>query len=298
MKVLFELKRSSATAIFVLIATTTVLVLEHQKHGLSVPDNVGGMLGFLGTLDNPWKLASLNDALTYVIDVTLEGQHMPGYDTRRLLALNLEQDENNEKQNHMQHRSLPEPNDEMQDATFNGIPLVHHPGKPRSSVYCIEEGQQSGGTNAGHRQHDMDKNVSWMFRSCRFEYLCFDVTRQDYVVFRNAAGGGGGGGNDESNNDLPNQRPLESYSTFSDLPTDNETLSVALGGINPRWLDQRGFDKGAWKVRWFPTILPDDFTTLQDEERAGGAGYYTLPDHHILVPFHSFAGHNVGTYVY
>jgi hypothetical protein len=212
--------------------------------------------------------------------------------------MNLEQNENDENKNHLiqnhHHRNLQQQqqhnNHDQQkpDATFNGIPLVHHSGKPRSSVYCIEEGRR-GGTNGGHQQHDMDKNVSWMFRSCRFENLCFDVKRQDYVLFRNS---GGGGGNDESNSDLQNQRPLESYSTFSDLPTDNETLSAALGGINPRWLDQRGFDKGVWKVRWFPTILPDDFTRL---EETAGAGYYALPDHHILIPFHSFAGHNVGT---
>jgi hypothetical protein len=63
---------------------------------------------------------------------------------------------------------------------------------------------------------------------------------------------------------------------------------VSLGGINPRWsiVGKGGFNKGIWKVRWFPKIIDASEVQVQ--------GYYELPEDYVLVPFHSFAAHNVG----
>jgi hypothetical protein len=60
---------------------------------------------------------------------------------------------------------------------------------------------------------------------------------------------------------------------------------VALGGINPRWTTEEQN-----KVRWFPKIVfPHQLST---------SSIYMLPDHVVLLPFHSFAAHNVGHLVW
>jgi hypothetical protein len=67
---------------------------------------------------------------------------------------------------------------------------------------------------------------------------------------------------------------------------DDERLApppLALGGINPRWQGS-GFNKGVSKVRWAPT----------PRKQEDISGYYALPVDHVLIPFHSFAAHNVG----
>jgi hypothetical protein len=256
-----EFRRSIAVALFVLIVgfigTIVLLPLVSRQHEVLLSslllDNIGMLASSLGRLQK-----------------------------RRSLALKLEQ--HDQQSNHNQHRNEQQQKQQQQpDATFNGIPLVYRQGKPRSSVYCIEEGVAGRRSYTGQQNNENHSNVSWMFRSCRFDYLCFDTKRQDYVLFRNG----------ESND--KNHHSQQSMLFSMDLPPDNWTLAVALGGINPRWLDQLGFDKGAWKVRWFPTILPaaqDNTTTLDEADT--DVGYYTLPDNHVLVPFHSFAGHNVG----
>jgi hypothetical protein len=65
----------------------------------------------------------------------------------------------------------------------------------------------------------------------------------------------------------------------------NISLAVAIGGINPRWDSKSGFDKGSWKVKWFPDVRP----TSQIPPT-----YLQLEHSTLLIPFHSFAGHNVG----
>ncbi|GKZ00044.1 hypothetical protein MPSEU_000957800 [Mayamaea pseudoterrestris] len=61
------------------------------------------------------------------------------------------------------------------------------------------------------------------------------------------------------------------------------SLPVALGGINPRWDVGAGYDRGSTKVKWSPNVMAAEVDQ-----------YYQLPDDVVLVPFHSFAGHNVG----
>lgn len=131
-------------------------------------------------------------------------------------------------------------------ASFNGIDLKYRSGFPPSFVEC------TGGNNR------LNLNESWMFRSCKFNYLCFDMELKEHVLFRDP------------------RHPLW-------VPTDNFTHSVALGGVNPRW-NEAGDDKGVWKVRWFPRI----------KQASKDMSYYELPDYVVEIPFHSFAAHNVG----
>jgi hypothetical protein len=60
------------------------------------------------------------------------------------------------------------------------------------------------------------------------------------------------------------------------------SLPLAVGGINPRWQGKE-FNQGIEKVKWAPKVLGELPTK-----------YYMLEDDVVLVPFHSFAGHNVG----
>lgn len=129
--------------------------------------------------------------------------------------------------------------------TFNGVPVTYHAKvTPASRVQCIHNHAADAGGG---------KNESWMFRSCRFENLCLDMDRREYVLFVNDDG------------------------------DENDTaLSVALGGINPRWMG-RGFNMGVWKVKWQPAT-----------RQSAVDGYYALPAEYVWIPWHSFAAHNVG----
>jgi hypothetical protein len=143
--------------------------------------------------------------------------------------------------------------------TFNGIPITYRKGAPSSAVHCV----------GGDSRPD---SVSWMFRSCQFQNLCMDMQTRDYVLVRDA----------KHDDWLP---AVLARATDNNTLTDYE-YGVSLGGINPRWSirGKGGFNKGIWKVRWFPKII--DASEVQ--------GYYELPAEYVLVPFHSFAAHNVG----
>jgi hypothetical protein len=146
------------------------------------------------------------------------------------------------------------------DGTFNNVPITYRKGAPSSAAHCV------GGDSR-------PANVSWMFRSCQFQNLCMDLKTRDYVLVRD--------NNAKSNHEhegwLPPQAQVDKH--FTDY-------AVSLGGINSRWSVGRGFNKGVWKVKWFPRII--DASDVQAQ------GYYELPPDRVLVPFHSFAAHNVG----
>ena len=147
--------------------------------------------------------------------------------------------------------------------SFNGVPMTYKQGAPSSAVHCV------GGDSR-------PSSESWMFRSCQFQNLCMDMETRDYVLVRDAV----------HDDWIP---PLVPSATGT--ATDHNTLAdydneygVSLGGINPRWAIGKGFNKGIWKVRWFPKVI----------EASEVQGYYELPVDYVLVPFHSFAAHNVG----
>ena len=94
-----------------------------------------------------------------------------------------------------------------------------------------------------------------MFTSCYFHNLCLDTATQEFVLVQ---------------------------ATKQKFDGDVNAPELALGSINPRW-SGRGYTKGFHKIRWSPRIL-----------QAMPQGYYQLPDHVIMVPFHSMAAHNVG----
>jgi len=145
-------------------------------------------------------------------------------------------------------------------ATLHSIPIqFHNQPPPASQVHCLGLHHSSHDTPQPQQQQD------WMYRSCWYDHLCVDVHTHEYIVM------GDSHSNDES-----------STTTNTD---------VALGVLNPRWdVHPSEPDRGSWKVQWRPTK-----TTLRQKMYAS---YYQLPDHTILLPFHSMAGHNVGHLVW
>jgi hypothetical protein len=143
-------------------------------------------------------------------------------------------------------------------ATFNKLPIREGKGPFRSYVQCTARPVGLKGS--------IENEESWRIRSCRFTNLCYDVSGHRYYLFYD---------------DNERARPL----SLEARPESNETLAVAIGGINPRWDMKSGFDKGSWKVKWFPDVLP--VSQIPPD-------YHLLEDATLLLPFHSFAGHNVG----
>lgn len=136
------------------------------------------------------------------------------------------------------------------DAFFNKVDVYYkeNNGQLKSNVDCI-----------GRELTDpvVNKNISWMFRSCRFQTLCLNVQTHEFLVVASSTTGAG--------SELNNQDEL------------------ALGAINPRW-SGRGFNKGFHKVKWSAKHV--DTATIK--------GYYELPSNVVMVPYHSMAAHNVG----
>lgn len=164
------------------------------------------------------------------------------------------------------------------DAYFNTVPLYlqRSTGRLRSGTHCV------GNTPF--------EETSWMYRSCHYTYLCLDPTTHDFfVVDGDSAQPQPRQPNDariHSSTDLY-QRPKDggdgvSSSSITASVANFSAPAVALGGINPRW-NGTSFNQGVDKVRWAPQVV-----------RQLPPSYYELDDNVVLVPFHSFAGHNVG----
>jgi hypothetical protein len=156
------------------------------------------------------------------------------------------------------HGGLPvhDDRDTESTGTLNTLPARFRGETFRSYAHCTRH-------NSGITEVD----ESWKLRSCRFTNLCFDVATKRYVVFY----------------DKYERKDIRTSLDVS--PESNESLAVAIGGINPRWDSKSGFDKGSWKVKWFPDVRPASQIP---------STYLQLEDSTLLVPFHSFAGHNVG----
>jgi hypothetical protein len=149
---------------------------------------------------------------------------------------------------------------EKMDGTFNGVPFYFRSKLPQSTVHCVGDNnygvENFSNDILSSKSHQID---AWKYRSCEYTHLCMDVQKHEYVLFG------------------------------SQVPTNNESITVAIGGINPRWGQHQGFDKGIWKVQWSPRVVPMDNTNPWKS-----LGYYELDPQYTLVPFHSFAAHNVG----
>jgi hypothetical protein len=111
-----------------------------------------------------------------------------------------------------------------------------------------------------------------MYRSCEFTNLCLDTQTREFHIVQST-----------SQQELQEHRVPLSYISTELLSSDASTnLTLALGGINPRWLG-KDYNQGIEKVKWFPKVVSQ-----------APAQYYVLDPTVTLLPFHSFAAHNVG----
>lgn len=152
------------------------------------------------------------------------------------------------------------------DGTFNGGP-VYLQTKPlsaiRSSAHCVGETYQ--------------RKSAWKRRSCRFEFLCYNSTSSDFVVFESP--------DDRALARLLLQREFMHVSTS--LHRNNASNAVSIGGINPKWGKE-----GIRRLKWFPNIVP-----LRQKDHSQ-LTYYELPESTVLLPFHSLNGANPGHLVW
>ena len=156
---------------------------------------------------------------------------------------------------------------EAADAFFNGVPLTLQRRESKHFVshsHCVGENYRPD---------------AWKHRSCRFSNLCFNMTSKTFVVFTTHA-----------------ERTLSAYlaqNVFMHASSTllrygaNHTQSVAIGGINQKWGEQ-GMDR----MEWFPEIK------VISDDGMNNATYYTVPDHVVLIPFHSLNGANPGHLVW
>lgn len=182
-----------------------------------------------------------------------------------------------ESDNHRARARRTEDGGPQPDGYFNTYPIyLRSDAAPfHSTAHCVGETHQEG--------------TAWMHRSCQYSHLCLDPQSKEFFVVaspvevelqRRRVASGSYVSTElllrSSSNGTAVTPAVTTASSYS-------TPSVALGGINPRWNGSDDFKMGIDKVRWSPRVV-----------HAAPAQYYALDDDVVLVPFHSFAGHNVG----
>ena len=185
------------------------------------------------------------------------------------------------------------------DGYFNGYPIYlqrneqngdggSEMNKFHSTVHCVGETHTMHPMN--NRLDGKDADKSWMYRSCEFTNICLHASSKEFYLIESkkdveqftnqwTSTSDKSGGGIYISTDL---RYSSSSTGNSNQYNNNNNLTLALGGINPRW-NGTGYDKGINKVKWFPKYLSEP-----------PESYYMLPSDVVLVPFHSFAAQNVG----
>jgi len=157
-------------------------------------------------------------------------------------------------------QSQPEP-----DGTFMNHPIYYRsPAELQSfhsTAHCIGD--------------NFIKKDSWKSKTCQFQNLCFDTISHDFVIFAS-----------------PEQLELERILSNRDLTdfsaSSSMNTSVSIGGINAKWSKSADVPR----MEWFPALVDVKHILTPDSEKEGGV--YVLPQDVVMVPFHSFAGMNVG----
>mmetsp|Transcript_13928 Transcript_13928/g.15099 ORF Transcript_13928/g.15099 Transcript_13928/m.15099 type:complete len:285 (-) Transcript_13928:220-1074(-) len=194
----------------------------------------------------------------------------------------IKQEDRGRHRHHHHHRSP--------DGRFNGYPLYFHDlsknstyhSRPYSSIRCVGENYQGNRT-------------SWMYRSCHFRFLCFNVSSREFEVYARP--------DDETIQSIAaHRRPLVDFSTVFPPTTTARAIdrdynkrfgmSLASGIIQHSAhkkddtddVDQRRRMKNTFY--WFPTVVQ----SLPPER------YYALEDDFVMVPFHSLHTGSVDTY--
>jgi hypothetical protein len=163
-------------------------------------------------------------------------------------------------------RKRPIPDRGPPDGAFNGVPLYLQTATPdlHSNVHCVGENYQRD---------------AWKQRSCRFDFLCFNVSENDFVVFQSAR--------EQALSTATIPRPFVHTSDTMLRWGPNHTQTVSIGGINQKW-----GANGLRRLEWFPKVVP-----LPDSGSPPFA-YYALPEEMVWTPLHSLNAANPGHLVW
>jgi hypothetical protein len=149
--------------------------------------------------------------------------------------------------------------------SFNGFPVTYRPGSsknPDSSVHCVGE------------NYGVD---AWMYRSCQFRHLCFNLDSQELVLFPSAE--------EKRLLKLLSQRDSTKRHEVTIQSIVSPNTKIALGPINIQDLSSSGqsnMNDQRRRLEWFPTAVTDS-----DDPLTLANGYYELPENVVLVPFTS-----------
>lgn len=201
--------------------------------------------------------------------------------TQDSLPSSFQRHQNNYNKNNEQDRGRHRHHRRSPDGRFNGYPMYFHDlsknatyhSRPYSSIRCVGENYQGGKT-------------TWMYRSCHFRFLCFNVSSREFEVYARPD-------DDTIQSIAAHRRPLIDFSTVFPPTTTtraidrdyNESfgMSLASGIIQHLAHKKDGNDDGDQRRRmkntfnWFPTVVQ----SLPPER------YYALEDDFVMVPFHS-----------
>ena len=156
--------------------------------------------------------------------------------------------------------------------TFNGHDVIY-----RSSITMPQQGLYSSVKCIGD---NFQRNASWIYRSCSFQNLCFDLEEKEFVLFRS-----------------PSEQKLTANYLKSKIQNDDdlddgdivlssshlmEDTTVSIGSLCDRW----GWTpEGNPSLEWFPKIL----------DTSPESGYYEIADlNTVFIPFQPLAGNNLG----
>jgi hypothetical protein len=150
-------------------------------------------------------------------------------------------------------------------ATFNNIQVRRIDDMPPkvTTVSCVSPAVFP---NKNEDKIDEEK-LAWMYRTCEYNNLCFDTSTRQYIAI-----------------------------TERDNVATHNFPYVAIGGINPRWINQDNYtandlyNSDIRKIQWRPTKIA--------QEVVPNTTHYQMTKEYILLPFHSMAGHNVGHLVW
>jgi hypothetical protein len=162
---------------------------------------------------------------------------------------------------------------EQQPSTFHfqGVPTTYKEGPPPdSTVHCT--GETFGAS----------PDQAWLYRSCHFRYLCYDMSKQDFVLFPSI----------QEQRLLKllqkrNKQTNDSLVTVSTVASKNNQLALAaVDPPHPRQehtTTQHDFNTHKQlqdHLSWFPIIVTQKETT-----QTPVTGYYQLSDSYTFIPF-------------
>jgi hypothetical protein len=142
------------------------------------------------------------------------------------------------------------------DGTFNNVPIVYVPPSKaldfHSTAHCIGE---------------TFTPMSWVYRSCAYQNLCYDTHRSEFVVFRSKL-------QKSLDDELADASRSVNHTRVETISSALNT-TVSLGGINVKWTK-----KDQASMEWSPIVRDYNENDIIKE------GYYVLPLGTVLIPFH------------